>query len=852
MSFLRRLLDPAYLYAIDPGPLGPWRGLYLAWIAALLAGAAWAWWRAKLIDARLKPGAPRADAPLAFRVAGWAFAFGLATLLLRVLAPLAGPLVPPYARYLALEVWTARVWPLSATVAGVVALGAGIMAKAFTTNGDVPGRSPSAPSAGQTLALPGGALLVRALAARLSPEDPPLPLWAQGMWAAVHLAGLALLWTLGGYAAWWAAPSLLALSLLPLAVRPRRFRPETLLPLLPTYLGALVTGLLGRLGIVVSDYQGFRFPDPWSPWFDLSALLVAGGGYVLWIQLRLLTSRWAPRARTRTLAALAGLLLVVWFGATVWIHRTHGVTASDPYSYVQMAIDLAETGSPLHAFPLAGTARMLGLPTWPAVHVGYHPPAVGIRSSTMWPIGWPLLMVPFYLLGGLQALYFAAPLVQALSLLVTWLLANEVLHDRPRRERWAVGVLTCLLLATSPEGTERMLVPMADAAAQLFTVLAMWLLLRAVRVGGTPRAGVALGAVAGAAFGAAYLIRHPQLPLGVAAVAVAGLLARGRTAKAVPTNGRLPGRSLALLGQRLPGWRRGMTLLLAFAGAALLVALPDLLYHRAVFGGWLHTESTEWFLISGRNVARSAFALLEGGVLRPEELGYLVPLLAVGAWRLWRRQRAALAVVGSGAVAVLAFHLFYEALRPRDLIPLFPVAYLCVAAGLWALWRWAARQRTLLAALCLLASAVLLGARSWETLAAPWRDDVITFGHVRAAQRAAFEDLRALTPADAVIGSMLNGGAIELHAGRGAVHPAPWREEELAVWVDALLAEGRPFYVLDDGEEMGPVLRTLVRWRLEGRYRLREVKTLNLPYFALGGGNLPRTAVLYRVEPGAR
>jgi hypothetical protein len=89
---------------------------------------------------------------------------------------------------------------------------------------------------------------------------------------------------------------------------------------------------------------------------------------------------------------------------------------------------------------------------------------------------------------------------------------------------------------------------------------------------------------------------------------------------------------------------------------------------------------------------------------------------------------------------------------------------------------------------------------------------------------------------------MLNGGAIELHAGRRAVHPAPWNEDELYAWVDALLTEGATFYVLDDGEEMGPVLT-----RLQGRYRLRTVTWLDLPYFALGGGNLPRTATLYSV-----
>jgi hypothetical protein len=130
-----------------------------------------------------------------------------------------------------------------------------------------------------------------------------------------------------------------------------------------------------------------------------------------------------------------------------------------------------------------------------------------------------------------------------------------------------------------------------------------------------------------------------------------------------------------------------------------------------------------------------------------------------------------------------------------------------------------------------------------RTLAMPWRDDVITFGHVSAAQRQAFDALRQQTPPEAVVASMLNGGAIELHAGRHAVHPAPWTTWELQRWSEALGARGCPFFVLDDGEEMEMVLS-----RLSDAYTLRPVAELGLPYFALGGGNLPQTAILYEVQ----
>lgn len=530
-------------------------------------------------------------------------------------------------------------------------------------------------------------------------------------------------------------------------------------------------------------------------------------------------------------------------------HRTHGVTASDPYCYVQMAIDLAERGTALHTFPLAGLAREWGLPTWPAVHIGYHPPGPDHRSSTMWSIGWPLLMAPLYRLGGLEALYWAAPLMGALALVATWGLVDETLRGQAPAAGWTVAALTCTLVATSPEGSERLLVPMADAAAQLFTVLTLWLLLRGRR--GRP---VLYGALAGACFGVAYFVRHPQLPLGLAAVVAALAVAFSGSRRVMDS----PASEGASRARREPYSRdgegepqthgerarmRGLSLLLAFGLAALIVALPDLAYHRAVFGGWLASESSEWFLISARNVCRSTFEVLLYGLLRREEIGFLTPFALVGAWLLVRRHRRAAGVLFAGLGGVFVFHLFYEALRPRDLIAILPLLYVCAGYGFVAVWRRAQGQRTLLAALFLLCCMVLLLARSTRTLALPWREDVITFGHVRADQLAEFQALRELTPEDAVVGSMLNSGAIELHAGRQAVHPAPWTEQELTRWVEGLLAQERAFYVLDDGEEMPVVIE-----RLEEQYRVRPVATLDLPYFALGGGNLPRPAQLYQVE----
>ena len=66
------------------------------------------------------------------------------------------------------------------------------------------------------------------------------------------------------------------------------------------------------------------------------------------------------------LAAMTGL----WAAATYFALRASGVTGSDPYAYVQMAVDLARQGTLLHTFPLAPQIATWNLPTWPAVPVG--------------------------------------------------------------------------------------------------------------------------------------------------------------------------------------------------------------------------------------------------------------------------------------------------------------------------------------------------------------------------------------------------------------------------------------------------------------------------------------------------
>src|SRR5690606_5142499 len=112
-------------------------------------------------------------------------------------------------------------------------------------------------------------------------------------------------------------------------------------------------------------------------------------------------------------------------------------------------------------------------------------------------------------------------------------------RGRPPAVRHLTAGVAVALLATSPENVDRLLVPMADAPAQLFTVLALLLALRMMRAVGEgqarpegagwlpPRSVVVTAALGGACFAWAYWVRHTQLVLIVPALAAVALGMRG-------------------------------------------------------------------------------------------------------------------------------------------------------------------------------------------------------------------------------------------------------------------------------------------------------------------------------------
>ncbi len=636
---------------------------------------------------------------------------------------------------------------------------------------------------------------------------------------AVHL-GRSYLWVATLFLLLW-SPQLL------LALRTRRWNIhlEALTPLCFSYLAAVGRRVSAKLlSQPLPLYDGFAYPEPLSSLLNIEAVLLASVIYVLICQgyLLALTAGHVKRLAGYIGVSLAALAFL-WAGAVYFRHHTHGVTANDPYAYAQMAVDIAEHGDPTHRFPLFPRISHLGISWWPAVHYGYQvrvPPLRGDgTTATDWPAGWPAILSVGYLLLGERGLYLLNPLIGLLCLAALMALASELMYDRSRPQRLLAGAFGAFCLATSYEHIDRLLVPMADASAQLFSVLMLVLLLRGMRTQHRIHA-----VLAGICFGWAYLIRHTQLVLGLCVpLALLYLPRRGLTP-------RQRWESAGLLGL-----------------SALLIALPDLLYHQFVFGHFLRPESTELDLFSLSHVVPTA-RLMWQRTLSGYEFGFLVPLVAYGAFRMFRSRRGLFLVLLTALVAVVAVHLPYAALRLRDLLSVFPIPLAWAGYGVADLWdriapqgRPASYLRHALGTWALLIILLLPVLRTWPILPRPWGTHAASFGYVTPEQRRGFDELARHTIEPCVVGSSLNGGPIDLYAGRQAFRPAFWTTDEFDTFLEQMFGEGTRIYVLDDGEDLHPSLEHARRY-----YEVSTVAQLTVPLF---GDPQRISSALYRIEP---
>ncbi|MBI5930861.1 MAG: glycosyltransferase family 39 protein [Chloroflexi bacterium] len=425
-----------------------------------------------------------------------------------------------------------------------------------------------------------------------------------------------------------------------------------------------------------------------------------------------------------------------------------------------------------------------------------------------------------YGVGGESVLYLFTPLMGLLTLVVMALFCHEVLQRWPIEKRWLVAGIAVLILATSFQQTERLVVPMADIPAQVFTVLTFVFAFRAMR-GQT----AVFAALAGISLGVAFSIRYTQVLIGPAVLMLFGLEYWETRSK-----------------------RKLAEAFLWFGGAALLMALPVLWYHNTAFGGPFKVGSKELGLFNIRYIPDTAQAMLRD-VLAEREFYYLSPFLLWGAMRLWISFRRETIILLIWSVIVTGFHLFYAALRLRDLLPQYPILGLIAGVGIIDMLYLTARLshsswHTLARVAVVSGIITLLWLRTDDAIRLAITPSFNTFGLLTAEQRNALDDLEDNTPTNAIVAVSLNSGPVSLYANRRTVRPYDWSEDEWLRFMRVALEAGYPVYLLRDGYQMEAPLKLT-----STHFEVTPMGTFFLPYFYPGAGSINQEVELYRITP---
>lgn len=542
---------------------------------------------------------------------------------------------------------------------------------------------------------------------------------------------------------------------------------------------------------------------------------------------------------------------LVWYAALALRFHSHGAIGDDPATYVQMALDLAQRSTLVHDFPLFNNFFDRGL-SWDAfITPGYHIVRETGLVAPNFAFGFPMVLALGYRVFGESALYWATPLLGALSLVATFALANELFRDlSPTRRDW-IGALAVLLLATSPKQIQLSLVPMSDVPTQLFCMFALWCALRAVRrdrflarprsvernvadhapapndaPAWKPVTSLAYAALCGLSLGIAYLIRH-SAPIII-----------------IP---------LALVAVRWGSSKREQIFSITLALFIFVITIsPDLIYRANVLGSPFAVESPESAQVNFYDAPRQFLQML-AALVSLTGIGPVILLAPFGWWILWRENNKWIAAI---LIAwMLAFMLFHAPLvltgafenNLRYLLPAYPAIAICIAIGIVRLSEWAWRafrprrkpyqirikpNRWEIALLGAVASFLLL-AISLRALANPERFVLRSYGWMSETARADMNALNEQLPRDAVIGvSDQMAGATLLYTQREIFRPANFLgpAREFAQLLQQMKNENRGVFLLGDWNCAGDASERLPEW--VGDYAPEELKLeiRDLPY----------------------
>lgn len=425
---------------------------------------------------------------------------------------------------------------------------------------------------------------------------------------------------------------------------------------------------------------------------------------------------------------------------------TASAAGADASGYLSEAAQWT-SGQLFYREPLAAT---VGDP-WLTTPLGWRPgPIAGLQSPT-YPPGLPLLMALPHAAGGATAAAWVVTLAAALAVWATG-------HMATRFAGGIAGVIAAVAIATSPVFLFQSVQPMSDVPVTAAWMLT-WLLL-------CPRRDQPLGLsfLAGIACASAVLIRPNLAPLAAVPLFAIGFNIRRLVVFSTP---------------------------IALAGLALM---------------WLQWQ---WYgspLRSGYGSADELFTLANIGANAARYSSWLVttsPLLLAapaGIWLAWRQPPIkALAVFAALVVAAyLVYAVFDVWSYLRFLLPAMAVAAVFAAIAIAAaLRRLPAPMRAMATLVVILGVAAhgIAQARALETFR-------LADQQRRVAQVANF--LSTTLPADAVIVSGEQSGALRYYTGRSILRWDAASPGALAAALAALNAAGRPVVVALDAWEHEP------------------------------------------------
>jgi hypothetical protein len=548
--------------------------------------------------------------------------------------------------------------------------------------------------------------------------------------------------------------------------------------------------------------------------------------------------------------------------------RAAGVTASDPYGYTQMAVDIATSGLPIHRFTDVPDVVSWGLSPWPLVPVGYDVPhALTGASTSVWPPGFSAFMAFAFRLGGESAMYLIPPVFGITALLASIWLCWEVLHSWPPARRLLVAGIAVYLVGTSFLQLELAVKPASDVAAQTFVVAAICLALASRRL-----RRYRLAVLAGLSLGVAFTMRYELV---VIAVPLAFVFLQGAGGRHVSRTDRRAGADRGWQGVA-PSRNWSVRALLCCAGAAWIPTLPIFAYHLVAYGHPFAVPSSELPLIAPANMLETA-GPVAADFFSSNHFLYVVPFLVVGLAVLWRERRCHALLFLVWMTVIVLVHLPYLATDVRHLLPIFPAVSLIAAVGSIHLLQSVARLATKpsgsgrrdpgsgrwdpgsgrwdLAAMLtwsavwvvtLTATLIALYARADLAFGStdPSRSSFRAFGYLHANQRVAFDTLAAVTPPDAFVATTLNAGPIELYARRHPVRPSAWTAQEWTLFLDRAMTEHRKVFLLLDGDELKQPLE-----RARSSHPVTYVTTLPAHYFAPDAGSIDADVDLFQIGP---